>query len=265
MLPIFTSRRRRRLLQQPLSSAEQTAIEQGVAAYGALADEQKTKLRDIARVLAAEKHWEGCGGLRLNDSMKLVIAAQAALLLLGQDVDPIKDDLYPHSSSILVYPDKFVSAAGKQVGPGGVVTEGSTNLGEAWYNGPVILSWADARAGARNDTPGRNVVIHEFAHKLDMLDGSVNGTPPLDSAEQNEQWKLIMTGEFNRLARSARLGVPHALNTYGLHSPGEFFAVSTEAFFTNAKAVRDLHPELYELLRGYYKQDPAGWDASRPA
>lgn len=261
MLSIFTSRRARRraLLAKPLPEAQEVALTESTAFFGALPPEQRSKLRDLARVIAAEKNWEGCGGLRLTDTMKIVIAAQAALLLLGHDVDPVKDDLFPQSQSILLYPDKFVSSAAKHVGAAGVVTEGLTNLGEAWYNGPVVLSWADARAAAANATPGHNVVIHEFAHKLDMLDGSVNGTPPLDSPEQNQQWTLIMTGEFNRLARSARLGVPHALNTYGLHSPGEFFAVSTEAFFTNAHAVRDMHPELYDLLKGYYKQDPAEW------
>lgn len=256
---LFTKSRRRKLLNSELSSSDEVALQTNVAAYARLAEPERSKLRDIARVIAAEKNFEGCGGLKLTSQMKLILAAQAGLLLLGTTADPVSASMYPQSDTILVYPGPFVSSQAKQVGPAGVVTEGLANLGEAWYNGPVIVSWPEALAAARGQTPGNDVTIHEFAHKLDMLDGAVNGTPPLDTPAQSEQWKLTMTTEFNRLARSQALGVPSALNPYGLHSPGEFFAVATEAFFTRPEAVRQLHPELYDELMGYYKQDPAHW------
>lgn len=245
------------MLAEPASQAELTTLERDVASYRALAEPQRRRLRDLARVLMREKNWEGCAGLKLTEDKKLVIAAQAALLLLGQSIDPRTDDLYPQSRSILVYPGAFKSSQAKVIGPAGVVTEGLTNLGEAWYNGPVVLSWAQALDAARGLTPGHDVTLHEFAHTLDMLDGSVNGTPLLPSPECSEQWKLVMTSEFNRLARASALGAPHALNTYGLQSPGEFFAVATEAFFTRPVAVADLHPALYDTLKQYYGQDPA--------
>lgn len=257
-IPFFTSRRRRKLLSSALDDQGERVLASNVAAYSSMSEPERARLRDMARVLVEEKNWEGCGGLALTRDMKLVIAAQAALLLVGLNIDPSKDELYPQSSSILVYPGAFKSSQAKTVGPAGVVTEGLTNLGEAWYNGPVVLSWPQALAAARGLTPGHDVTLHEFAHKLDMQDGSVNGTPLLATPEQNENWKIVMTGEFNRLARAAAVGAPHALNTYGLQSPGEFFAVATEAFFTRPTAVAELHPELYDTLKGYYGQDPAG-------
>lgn len=257
-IPFLTARRRRKLLAKGLDSRAQDVLQANVMAYGVMSEPEKARLRDMAQVLVEEKNWEGCGGLSLTRDMKHVIAAQAALLLVGLNLDPVKDELYPQSSSILIYPSAFQSSQAKTIGPAGVVTEGLTNLGEAWYNGPVVLSWTQALAAARGLTPGHDVTLHEFAHKLDMQDGSVNGTPLLSSPEQNEHWKIVMTGEFNRLARAAAMGAPHALNTYGLHSPGEFFAVATEAFFTRPTAVAELHPELYDTLKGYYGQDPAG-------
>jgi MtfA peptidase len=259
MWSMFTKRRRRKLLSEPLGAREEALLEREVAIYSKLPSAERGKLRDLARVLSAEKSWEGCGGLKLTGDMRLVIAAQAAVLLLGITADPLRDDLFPQSRTILVYPEKFYSSLSKQPGPAGSVIEGSTNLGEAWFNGPVILSWADALSGGRGLTPGHNVVIHEFAHTLDMLDGSVNGTPILDGPDLQEQWAMVMTTEYNRLARSAAMGTPHALSTYGLHSPGEFFAVATEAFFTRSSTVRDMHPELYTALSGYYNLDPATW------
>lgn len=257
----FRSRRRRALLASPLPESHERAIAENVSAYAALSEPQRDRLRGLARVMAHEKHWEGCGGLTLTPEMKLVIAAQAALLLIGCTTDPAHADVFPESKTILVYPDKFVSKAAKDVGPGGVVTEGLTNLGEAWQRGPVILSWADALKGGRGLTPGHNVVLHEFAHTLDMLDGSVNGTPLLESKDQAEHWGLVMTQEYNHLARATRFGAPVALDTYALKSPGEFFAVATESFFTRPTDVRTLHPALYETLEKYYKQDPASWSA----
>jgi hypothetical protein len=151
------------------------------------------------------------------------------------------------------------------VGGVGVVSEGFANLGEAWHQGPVILSWADAKRGGAEGSDGHNLVLHEFAHKLDMLDGAVNGTPLLESREQVEQWKNVMTREYIQLSRSAALGVPTVLSPYGATNPGEFFAVATEAFFERPAELASQHTELYDTLRGYYHQDPASWVNVSPA
>lgn len=271
IVPFFTARKRRRLLAQPLSPTCTESLETSVPVYARLPDDQKRNLQDIARVLVAEKNWEGCGELsrgKLTCEMKLVIAAQAGLLLLGQGLDPLRDDLYPNVESVLVYPRAFVSSAPRSVAPVGplaiMTDEGQTNLGEAWQQnahggGPVILSWADAQRGGQDPADGHNVVLHEFAHKLDMLDGSVNGTPLLESRDQLDQWKTVMTSEYIQLSRSAAMGMPTIMNPYGATSPGEFFAVATETFFEKPREMQQHHTMLYDTLKGFYKVDPVKW------
>ncbi len=268
LVPFLTARRRRLLLDQPLDETAERTLEHEVSVYKRLPGAAKAKLRDIARVMVAEKNWEPCGPLRasgLSANTKLAIAAQAGVLLLGLGLDPLRDDLYPNVESVLVYPNGFVSSGPRSVAPVGataIVSEDFTNIGEAWHQGPVILSLADARRGGLGgaDSGGQNVVIHEFAHKLDMLDGAVNGTPVLESREQLADWKSVMTGEFIELSRAAALGAPTVLNPYGATNPGEFFAVATEAFFERPHDLRAHHTRLYDTLKGFYKQDPVTWD-----
>lgn len=269
VVPFFTARRRKHLLEQALSPTAEAALDQHVALYKRLPSACKSKLRDIARILVAEKHWEGCGPMqgKLTDDMKLVIAAQAGILLLGLGLDPLRDDLYPNLDTVLVYPSAFTSTTPRSVGTIGnlpVMSEGFANLGEAWNQGsgggPVVLSWADALRGSLDIAGGHNVVLHEFAHKLDMLDGSVNGTPLLDSRAQVDQWKNVMTGSYIQLSRSAALGMPTVLDPYGATNPGEFFAVATEAFFQRPTELQSADSPLYDTLKGYFKQDPAAWE-----
>jgi Mlc titration factor MtfA (ptsG expression regulator) len=226
--------------------------------YGALGTGDQAKLRDILRVLVAEKHWEGCGGLQIDDEIRVTIAAQIALLVLGLD-----EEYFDNVQSILVYPDAYI-APGKTITKGGVVLEGeSAREGEAWYRGPVVLSWADALAGGRRQSGGDNLVLHEFAHQLDMLNGRViDGTPVLENRIQYEHWTGVMNKHYRRLVRDCRRGRPTLLDCYGATSIGEFFAVATEAFFERATAVNRRHADLYAVLREYYRQDPAERDRS---
>lgn len=265
VVPFFTARRRRKMLERPLDESAERTLREEVAIYSRLPEPQRGKLRDMARVLVAEKNWEPCGALKrsgLTQNMKLAIAAQAGVLLLGLGLDPLRDDLYPNVETVLVYPTGFVSSGPRSVAPIGatsIVSEEFTNLGEAWHQGPVILSWADSHRNGAHPDGGNNLVIHEFAHKLDMLDGAVNGTPVLDSREQLADWKNVMTGEYIELSRAAAMGMPTVLNPYGATNPGEFFAVATEAFFERPGDLRAHHTRLYDTLKGYYKQDPAAW------
>ncbi len=129
--------------------------------------------------------------------------------------------------------------------------------GQAVYRGPVILSWAEVRDEGRDPRRGHNVVFHEFAHQLDMLDGVINGTPPLPTAEQRERWKRVMTEEYRKLLDASAHGRATLLDQYGTTNEGEFFAVATECFFDRPADMERRHPELYDLLRTYYRQDPA--------
>jgi MtfA peptidase len=212
------------------------------------------RLIDCTRILVAEKYWEGCGGLTLTDEIRITIAGQASLLLLGW-----KDNYFDRLMSILVYPDTYLVPQ-KNVIPGGVVTESvGINLGEAWHQGPVILSWNNVNRRDNPGEPGQNLVLHEFAHVLDHDDDSSDGTPPLRDESQYETWREVMTAEFRRLKRDARHSRWTLLDPYGTQNPAEFFAVATEAFFEQPRELRTEHEGLYNLLRDYYCQDPAEW------
>jgi MtfA peptidase len=246
-------RRRRRLLAAPFPADWRAHLRLNVAVYEILTDTEQARLRDDLRVFIAEKSWEGCGGLTLTDEIRVAIAAQACLLLLG-----VEHDYFGRVQTVLVYPTAYRSPDG-EVGPDGVVREGIGRLGEAWHRGPVVLAWDEVRAGGQNHRDGRNVVLHEFAHQLDFLDGLIDGTPPLRDAEQYREWQRVMTAEFDRLRADVEQGRATLLDAYGATNPAEFFAVATECFFEKPRQLQERHPEVYAVLRGYYCQDPAGW------
>jgi len=241
--------RRARLLAEDFPSAWLPVLAR-LPFYAALDARGQQRVRDDTRVLVDEKNWEGCGGLELTDEIRVTIAAQASLLLLN-----IEHEYYRGVTSVLVYPAAYRTMPTQ--GPDGVVREGQANLGEAWRRGPVVLSWDDAKRGAVDPTDGHNLVFHEFAHKLDMLDGAADGTPPLRNHGQVQRWVETMTKEFRALRAAAGSGRATVLDAYGATNPAEFFAVATECFFEKSVQLQRRHPALYDLLRDYYHQDPA--------
>lgn len=247
----FSRRRREKILSRPMSKRWLGYLKD-VPFYAELAPKERAKVRDDMRVIAAEKDWEGCGGLKVTGRMKAVISAQAALLILN-----LEHDYYQKVGAILVYPGSFVVPSERR-GPDGIVhAGGQETLGLAAYAGPVVLSWDTVRRDLARPGDGRNVVLHEFAHKLDMLDGFADGTPPLKNLRQYNAWTRIMGREYERLAARAERGVATLLDHYGAEDPAEFFAVATECFFENPSPLRARHRELYGLMAEYYGQDPA--------
>jgi len=121
----------------------------------------------------------------------------------------------------------------------------------------VILSWADSKAGGRNSQDGLNVVLHEFAHKLDLRDGVVNGTPLLRDRRDYARWAEVMRREYEQLVEASRKRRATLLDDYGATDPGEFFAVAVECFFEKPVQMRKKHPDLYRTLGQYFGQDPA--------
>lgn len=249
----FQRRRRRKLLRQPFPDGWPVYLNKNVQFYRNLTPPEQAKLRDDLRILVAEKHWEGCHGFHVTDEVKVTIAAQAALLVLG-----MKEQYFDNGNTILVYPTAYV-ARNQTVLPTGVVLEGdSAREGEAWYRGPVILSWDDVLRGGRQEHDGRNLVLHEFAHQLDMQNGrDTGGTPVLENYKQYEQWQHILQTEYQRLAHECEHGRRTLLDCYGTTNLAEFFAVSTECFFERGEQMRHRHPDLYSILSSYYRQDPA--------
>ncbi len=209
----------------------------------------------------AEKQFEACGSLEsITTEMRVLIAAQACLLLVGRPRDP----LYPRLHSILVYPGAFRDRGRRIFGmEDGDDTDREIRLGESWNTGSVILAWDSVKRGAASDDDGMNVVLHEFAHQLDQSDGSTDGVPSLGAAGEYVDWAEVMHREYDALVADAN--DPRArplLDPYGAENPAEFVAVATETFFELPEDLREEHPELYRELRDYYGLDPAEWAAA---
>src|SRR5262245_20037331 len=250
-LPWSKQRRRRKILATPFPGESLAILRRNVSYYELLAEPEQSKLRNDLSIFVAEKYWEGCGGLKMTDEIKVTVAAQACLLVLA-----IEHDYYPMLQSILVYPSSY-EAPSRTPLTGGFVLEGTTDrLGEAWYRGPVVLAWDAAARDGRNLGDGRNVVFHEFAHQLDMLDRSIDGTPPLGNREQYARWRDVMSAEFDKLVAASDRGQATLLDQYGATDPAEFFAVSTECFFEIPLEMQRQHTQLYNLMRDYFRQDP---------
>src|SRR5262245_20497375 len=190
MLAWYRQYRRQSLLRLPYPDGWETLLTRNVAHYRLLSAGEQARLRNDLRILVAEKNWEGCGGLLVTEEMKVTIAGQACLMLLGME-----HDYFSRVLSILVYPAAFRVY---REGPQGDQVGKDAAAGEAVYRGPVIMAWDAALTEGQNPSVGRNVVIHEFAHQLDFLDGYINGTPRLGDGAQDERWYEVMTAEIGR-------------------------------------------------------------------
>jgi Mlc titration factor MtfA (ptsG expression regulator) len=225
-----------------------------LAVWALLDGDERSRLLAIADELLSRKRWEAARGFALDDTVRVVIAAQAALLVLG-----LSTDQYRQVSGIVVHPSTVVTT-GVRPGPspGTVTSDPQAVLGLAQdRRGPVVLAWDQALAGAHREEPGHNVVLHEFAHKLDMLDGSIDGTP-LVPRELRADWVRVCTDVYDDLV-AGRPRPP--MRWYGATNPGEFFAVATEVFFEQSRELAAYEPELYDVLARFFRQDPATREA----
>lgn len=255
MFSWFTNRRRQKLTAVPFPPPWEDIIRRNVVHYGMLSDAERAHLRALIQVFIAEKHWEGCGGLLMTDEIRVTISAQACLLLLN-----LPHNYYQNVESILVYPSTVVPPPRE---PGffearfAPVEDIGPIIGEALYQGPVIIIWDAALHGGHHPELGHNVVYHEFSHKLDMLNGAANGTPALRDRAEYREWVQICSREYLRLRRDAECGKDSFLDTYGATNEAEFFAVATEQFFDKPHSMIAQAPDLYKVLQEYYRQDPA--------
>jgi Mlc titration factor MtfA (ptsG expression regulator) len=245
-------RRRRAILSRPVPPAWHEFLARHVPHYNRLAAAERAKLDDDVRLLVAEKRWEGCGGLALTEEIRVGIAGQACLLILGLDID-----LYDSVTSILVYPTGYRTPRVLTISDTGTLHDETAVMGEAERRGAIVISWHDAREGGRHSEPGANVVVHEFAHAIDTRLGAAEGVPPLANRRLRIDWRRVMSQEYERLVRAADRGRVTLLDHYGAESETEFFAVVTESFFQQPLELRREHRELYDLLKEFYRQDPA--------
>jgi hypothetical protein len=243
-------------LQQRIIRRSTISEEEWEAAFSCLplleglSDEEKRRLQELAILFLHYKVFEGAQGLVITRSMALLIALQACLPILNLGLENYNGWL-----SVIVYPAGF-SASREVIDEAGVVHRGqSALLGEAWQRGPIVLAWNDVETAGIID--GHNLVIHEFAHKLDMQNGVANGFPPLPAGMSVDGWVKAFTDGFAHFQQHCHTGKPGAISCYAATSPAEFFAVISEVFFERPGLIRKHYPVIYEQLCRYYQQDPA--------
>jgi MtfA peptidase len=211
--------------------------------------DELNRLRDLSAQFLQEKQFSAAAGLELTDAMRLFIATQACLPILNLGLQS-----YKGWNEIIVYPREF-SPKHESIDEAGVVHISHHPLaGESWLGGPVVLSWEDAAQSGAGD--GYNVVIHEFAHKLDMLNGDANGFPPLHKNMSRNDWSQACKAAFDKLKIDVNNQIDTEIDPYAAEDPAEFFAVISEAFFETPDVVSRQFPDVYKQLALFYRQDP---------
>ena len=215
-------KRRSRLRSRPLPDGVEEVLARNIGLYALLPDDLREELHGHINVFLNEKRFLGLGGQEITAEVMATVAGIACLLLLNRD-----SSYFPGFTSILIYPETYETT---QVEHDGVVetSNRSRRAGESWHRGPIVLSWSDVLHGAANPGDGYNVVLHEFAHKLDAENSGTNGLPILQETAHYAEW-------------------------------AEFFAVATESFFEKGAAMSKRLPDLYEQLQRFYAVDPAKW------
>ncbi|HID46622.1 MAG TPA: zinc-dependent peptidase [Chromatiaceae bacterium] len=215
-----------------------------------LGNREAVELRKLTTLLLHEKAIHGVRGLEMTLEMRAVIASQACLMILELDFGSFKG-----WKELIVYPGAFKVKRTVTDEYGIAHEQASALSGESWQDGPLILSWDDVERDSYKRHPGSHVIIHEFAHKLDALNGRVNGMPPLHPAMPIEKWSETLGAAYEHLQQQLLRG-GQSINPYAATSPAEFFAVLSEYFFTAPAILKRYCDEVYKQLAAYYRQDP---------
>ncbi len=244
-------RRKRRAVEAPFPDEWRALLKADMAHWRCLDDKDRAHLEHLIKLFLFEKRFEWANGLDESVEIKVLVAASACLLILG-----LENAYYRDVASIIMYPSGVV-VKGRRAAPetSGLETDRIVPiLGEAALHGPMVIAWDSAKRSAAHPDTGHNVVYHEFAHKIDMADGAADGIPPMDEALRGH-WEQICTREYRAL-RDGTSGHPF-LDAYAGVNPAEFFAVATEFFFDRPIDMAADKPELYQVMREFYRQDPA--------
>ena len=240
---------RRIIARSVITEQQWSATYQALPLLANLSVSDKQRLQELVILFLHHKVFEGAHGLQVTLAMKLLIAMQACLPILHLGLH-----CYEGWYSIIVYPAGFAPKR-VVVDEYGVEHQVQSNLsGESWQRGPVVLSWSDSERAGIID--GQNLVIHEFAHKLDMQNGNANGFPPLHADMDAAHWVQAFTRGFEDFKHHCEHGAPTDIDCYGATSPAEFFAVLSEVFFEQPELLVRHYPEIHTQLKQYYKQDP---------
>ena len=242
-------RTRRLVARHPIAEELwREALQRCRAAHRLGASDQAT-LRVLATLFLQRKSLEPAQGLELSDADRVLLAAHACLPILKLGIG-----WYDGWHSVIVYPAAFMARREKMDVAGVVHQTRDLMAGEAWNRGPVILSWDDVQTIGRH--PGHNVVVHEMAHKLDMLNGDADGFPPLHRRMNRRAWAQAFTSAWEQLNQARRDGIELPIDPYGLENHAEFFAVLSEQFFETPAALREHLPAVYRQLEQFYRQHP---------
>jgi Mlc titration factor MtfA (ptsG expression regulator) len=248
---IFRSIRRNRIVKEKLLPADTwTWLVEDHPILAGLSGAELSSLREMSTVFLHEKVFEGADGLELDQGMREVIAVQACLPILHLGIE-----WYENWKTIVVVPDVFVEEHTAFDAAGVVHEWDEDQSGESWDEGPVLLSWKDVEASGWGE--GYNVIIHEAAHRLDMMDGEVNGCPALHKEMNPDEWRQVFTTAYKDLKRKAgRSKRGLKIDVYAIEDDGEFFAVTSEYFFERPVVLSREYPDVYRLMSAFYKQDP---------
>jgi len=246
-----------RFLEEPIPPEWAEIMHERFPLSRQLTESERTRLLRYVQLFLHEKNIEGCNGLEITDEIRVTIAAQACYLLLG-----LNAGCYPDLKTVLVYRRAYIPKENTldqaRVGTGGVQRPPQARLGESWLHGTVVLSWDATVSGAANFRDGRNVVFHEFAHRLDQQDGVADGLPAALEISSLQTWAELIGKHHERLKKARKKFRRTVLQKYGATNRAEFFAVATEAFFEKPHQLHKKAPDLYAEFADFYGRDPAG-------
>ncbi len=248
-------RRKRIRARRPSDSFRQDILD-GAWQWKHVPREVQNRAVEWSQVFVLEKYWEGCDGFQVNERIKRIVGSQAALLTVA-----FPDWFFDPSKTILIYPNAYIAQGPmNELGNGLAIHGESIRGGQTSYRGPIILNWSDIDLASFDPNDGHHLVVHELAHQFDMInDRSADGVPPLPPGTERREWQESWRTEFESLRQCDLSLYDVLIDDYGLMSPAEFFAVSSELYFQLPHELSELHPNVYELLNRFYRTDWREW------
>ncbi|WP_017293107.1 M90 family metallopeptidase [Geminocystis herdmanii] len=231
-------------------------LEHNIYLYRILPSDLKLELQDYIKVFLEEKQFVGKNGFIITEEVKLSIASQACILLLGDKEN--KRNYFPYLKYIYVYPDIILENQKSPENP--IILLGLSSVGnKSGHDGVIYLSWTEVAKQSQFPSKGENVILHEFAHQLDQAFGNATGMPRLRNLQESLAWREIFTQEYYNHCQGVKNQQPTVIDAYGALNPAEFFAVVTEGFFLKPRLLQTYHPLLYEQLSRYYNVSSIEW------
>ncbi|MDI6796254.1 MAG: zinc-dependent peptidase [Desulfatibacillaceae bacterium] len=252
------SRRRAALFEKPFPGEWQKLLEKTVPLYRSLPQELKAPLHGLVNIFLDEKNFEGAGGFVMTDSVRLTVAAQACMLLLGSRTK----EVFPLLKSIVIYPGAYRVCEEEAIGDL-VVKSDAVWVGESWEQGTLVLAWDQVEHEMANPDEATNVILHEFAHQLDAQNSEADGLPPMPNLQMAQKWQEVFNRSYEKLESDLKAERQTDLDDYGASNPAEFFAVATETFFQTPQKLKAKAPELYGLLALFYGLAPHAWNLQK--